>query len=512
MAGSRVVGPPPTVDPSTAAQPLLSAEGVHKSYGGVRALRGASLTLRPGEIHGLIGENGSGKSTLLGIISGHKDADAGVITLGGRAAGTTLRQAVAVVTQELTLAPDLSVAENILLSHDKPKKAFRIDWKELNRRGATALARLGLNIDPRTPVHRLPVDMQQLVEIARAVEQGAPVLILDEPTSSLTEDGVAALGQTMRRLRDAGTAVVLVSHKLDEMFEYTERMTVLRDGATVLDAKPTAELDSEALIEAMLGYAPEHYAPPPPTFASDAAAVIELENVGIVGSVENVSFSVCEGEVVGLVGLTGSGRSELLAGLFGGRQITSGRVTLGGKDTPPRSPADAMARGVGYVPPERKVDGLILDMSIRDNIALASTSRRHRLRRRNRKADDDRAGRVAERLRIQRGSHSRPVRSLSGGNQQKVLLGRWIETDPTLLLLDEPTRGVDVGAKREIHRLIHDLRDGGMSVVVSSTDVDELMVLCDRFLVMFRGRLVAELARDNATEAQLSHLAAGALS
>jgi ABC-type sugar transport system ATPase subunit len=502
----------PAPEASGAGGSALRATGITKRFGGIRALRGADLTLMPSQIHGLIGENGSGKSTLLGILSGQLGQDAGTISvqdqaLEGVSCSRRLASTVAFVTQELSLAPELTVAENILLSHRKPRSWRGIRWKELNRQASTSLAKLGLDIDPTSPVCRLRVDEQQLVEIARAVEVGAPVLILDEPTSSLTEDGVQALAKTMRRLRDHGTSIVFVSHRLDEMLDLTDHITVLRDGQTV-DSRPTAAYTKEILVEAMLGHAPEQYAPPKLT-RRHSTPLLRVRNLSVPGRVTGVSLDVHPGEVVGLVGLAGAGRTELLEAIFGARADAVGDLECAGKSRIPQSPLAAIIRGMALVPADRKLDGLFLDMSITSNIAVARSACDSRLRRLRRGEEDKRASATGLALRLQQGSNARTVGSLSGGNQQKVLLGKWLETEPTLLMLDEPTRGVDVGAKQEIHRLIHDIRDRGLGVIVSSSDIEELMLLSDRFVVMFRGTVVAEVDRDWATEARLSHLATG---
>lgn len=491
---------------------VLRSDDITKHYGGVRALQGASIALHAGEIHGLIGENGSGKSTLLGVLSGQTIADSGTITVGDRTIAhgdsRSLRSSVAIVTQELSLAPDLTVAENIFMSHDKPRTWRGIDWKALNARAAEALARLNLDIDPATPVSRLRIDQQQLIEIAKAVQLGHPILILDEPTSSLTEDAVEALARTMRRLRDHGTAVVFVSHRLDEFFALTDRITVLRDGRTV-SSRPTVEYTKDSLVEDMLGYAVESYSHENLEEVERRAPLMSVEALCVPGSVTDASFDLHSGEVVGLVGLEGAGRGELLNALFGAAVSATGSLHLDGRSALPRSPQQAMRRGIALVPGDRKNDGLMLEMSIEENVNIARTAGGWRLRPRRGAKEAAVATDVAQALRIQKGSSARQAGSLSGGNQQKVLLGKWIETNPTVMLLDEPTRGVDVGAKREIHGLIRDLRDRGMGVVMSSSDIEELMVLSDRFVVMFRGRIVGELTHAEATQARLSHLATG---
>lgn len=496
--------------PGTAS--VLHAEHVSKHYGGIKALRGASIDLRAGEIHGLIGENGSGKSTLLGVLSGQTLPDTADILINGQPLAhgdmRTLRSHVAIVTQELSLAPDLTVAENILMSHAKPRTWRGINWRAMNERARVALDRLNLDLDPRTPVGRLRIDQQQLVEIAKAVELGHPILILDEPTSSLTEDAVEALAQTMRRLRDHGTAVVFVSHRLDEFFALTDRVTVLRDGKTVA-TRPTAAYDRASLVEDMLGYAVEHYSHDGEATDDCVEPLARARSITVPGRVHNVDLEVRPGEIVGLVGLEGAGRSDVMEALFGEGVNVTGDLFMNGESGLPRNPTQAMRRRIAYVPADRKQDGLILEMSIQENVNIARTAGGFRLRPLRSRTEAQVATQASEELRIQKGSNARAAGSLSGGNQQKVLLAKWLQTDPQLLLLDEPTRGVDVGAKREIHALIDEMRGRGLGIVVSSSDLEELMILADRFVVMFRGRVVGTVSRSEATEARLSHLATG---
>ncbi|MCX6422786.1 MAG: sugar ABC transporter ATP-binding protein [Actinobacteria bacterium] len=502
---------------STPGQPgvddaLLVATGMTKHYGGILALQGADFTVYPGEIHGLIGENGSGKSTLLGILSGQTIADAGTVSISGTPIHFSdtrlLRKNVAIVTQELSLALDLSVAENILMSHDKPRKFGRIDWAELYRRGAVALKRLGLDIDPRTQVGTLRIDQQQLVEIAKAVNLEHQILILDEPTSSLTEDAVLMLARTMRTLRDAGTAIIFVSHRLDEFFDFTDRITVLRDGRTISTRK-TVSYTKSTLVEDMLGYSVEHYEREGVKSERNADPLLRVLNVNVGHKVHDAGFEVFPGEVVGLVGLEGAGRSELLMAIFGALPEATGTLDMDGAKPLPTSPLHAMRRGIGLVPGDRKSDGLMLEMSIQSNINIPRTAGGLRLRWLKTRNELTVASRTSTALLIQKGSLAREVGSLSGGNQQKVLLGKWLETNPKVLLMDEPTRGVDVGAKREIHNIIFDVRNRGLGVVVASSDLEELMVLSDRFVVMFRGQIVGEMSHSEATTARLSHMATG---
>ncbi|MBM3677155.1 MAG: sugar ABC transporter ATP-binding protein [Actinobacteria bacterium] len=493
------------------AQPILHSEHVHKRYGGVHALRGARLSVFPGEVHALVGENGSGKSTMLKILSGQVQPDAGAFTFGGaattfRSPTDALRQGIATVTQETTLAPELSIAENIFLGHRMVRRSGLIDWRATRRRAREALARLDLDLDPAVPVRRLRPDQQQMVEIARALSIDARVLILDEPTSSLTDDEVHALFGLVRRLREEGVATIFVSHRLSEIFELCDRVTVLRDGHTVAEG-PIPGFDRPSLIEAMTGRAFEDMEAI--EHGGDAQeALLRVRGYSLPGVFADVALDVAPGEIVGLAGLVGAGRSELLESLFGLRR-GSGTVELGDRPAHFRHPREAIKAGVGFVPADRKLQGLVLQMSVRENLMMASTARIARLRPPRPALELAQVRSAISDLRIRAHSPRVPVATLSGGNQQKVVLGKWLRTSPRLLLLDEPTRGVDVGAKAEIYRLLSEAAGGGIGMLVSSSEIPELRTLCDRVLVMFRGRVVASLAREEASEARIAHFAGG---
>ena len=493
------------------SEAILHADGVQKRFGGVHALRGAHLTVYPAEVHALVGENGSGKSTLLKILSGQLQPDAGAIAIAGEqttfgGAADALRQGIATVTQETTLAPDLSVAENILLGRRMPRRGRLIDWSSTRRRAREALARLDLDLDPSTPVRRLRPDQQQLVEIARALSIDARVLILDEPTSSLTDDEVESLFRIVRRLREERVATIFVSHRLNEIFAIADRITVLRDGHTVGEG-PAAELDRPKLIHLMVGRALEGEQEHTPTTSQDGA-VLRVRGLSVPGACAGVDLDVAPGEIVGVAGLVGAGRTELLEAIFGLRPST-GEIEVDGKQARYRSPRDAIRAGVGLVPSDRKAQGLALDMSVRENLMMATTAGLARLRRPSGERELPVVETTVRDLAIRTHSHRSPVSTLSGGNQQKVVLGKWLVTNPRLLMLDDPTRGVDVGAKAEIYRLLRLAAERGIGVLASSSEIPELLTLCDRIVVMFRGRVVATLSREEASEAVIAHFAAG---
>jgi len=492
--------------------PFLQATALHKRYGGVHALRGAGITVYPGEVHALVGENGSGKSTLLGILSGQIRADSGSVSLAGRPAAfrnptDALRGGIATVTQETTLAPELSIAENIFLGHRMVRRGPLIDWRATRRHALHALGRLGLELDPSLPVRRLRPDQQQLVEIARALSIDARVLVLDEPTSSLTDDEVASLFALVGNLRTEGVAIIFVSHRLREVFELADRITVLRDGLTVGDAR-AAELDRATLIQLMVGRALEEVEPPVVQERGGRPA-LRVRGLTLPGRVSAVDLDVEPGEIVGLAGLVGAGRSELLETVFGVHRASAGTVEVDGGQASFRSPREAIRGGVAFVPADRKLEGLVHEMSVRENLVMASTSRLARLRRPVARRELRVVRESFEGMRIRAASSRVLVATLSGGNQQKVVLAKWLATFPRVLMLDEPTRGVDVGAKAEIYQLLFDAAESGLGVLVSSSENQELLTLCDRILVMFRGRVAAELSREEATEARIAHFAGG---
>lgn len=494
------------------AAPVLSASGLAKSYGGVRALKGVDFELYPGEVHGLCGENGSGKSTLLKILSAQILPDAGVVQFQGstvsfRSPFESLAAGIATVTQERTLVPQLTVAENVMLGHTKSRRFWGIDWRATKLRAAEILARLNLTIDVDQPVSELPPGQAQLVEIARAISDDMKVLILDEPTSSLSTHEVEALFGAVQSLREHGVAIVFISHRMQEVFDLCDRITILRDGELV-STGPIGEYTPDRVVEDMLGRELSAFSGGSHA-VSHADPFLEFHGVTVHNRFSDVSLVLGQGEILGVAGLVGAGHSELVETLFGLHPGYTGSISVQGTHVELRDPHKAMNHRIAFVPGDRKAQGLVLDMSVLENGVMASTSSKARFRNPRLASENSFLIESAEKFNIVAENLDAPVVRLSGGNQQKVLLSKWIGTRPEVLVLDEPTRGVDVGAKAEIYRILLQQREAGMSILVSSSEVPELLTLCDRIIVMHRGRVAGVLARDEADEDIILRLAMG---
>lgn len=499
----------------------LRLSGVVKRFAGVVALDGVELSLRPGEIHALVGENGAGKSTLVKILTGVYHRDGGEIFLRGRPVelGSPDRaqgSGVVAVHQELHLLPHLTVAENIFLGRE-PKRFGLLSWRTLFAETAALFDRLGLAVNPRAMVGTLRPAERQLIAIARGVSLDASVLLLDEPTSSLSEPDVALLFRLLGILRQQGAAIVYISHRLDELYAICDRVTVLRDGRTV-GTHELAAVERLDLVAMMLGRSRAELSSGLTEFGdrrSDAASAesrpVVFEGRDLQGDnrLERVSLDVRRGEVVGLAGLLGSGRSETARAIAGADRVRAGSMSLKGERYTPRGPREAIASGVAYLAEERKTEGIIPEMSVADNLTLAALPLLTRWGV-VRQAEQRRLVRTfVERLGIKAASFDQPIRELSGGNQQKVLLARWLCRRLDLLIVDEPTRGVDVGARREIQRLLTDLADQGLGLVMISSDLEEIVEGCDRVFVLRDGRSVGEFRDDRVTEAGIVRAMAG---
>ncbi len=490
---------------------LLEMRGIEKGFPGVRALSDVGVTLDRGEVLGIVGENGAGKSTLMKVLAGVYGADAGQVLLDGqpfapRRPRDALDQGILVIHQELSLVPDRSVAENVFLGHLPRYPTGFVRTAVMHRATEALLRRVGLSISPATSVRHLGIAQRQLVEIARALSRKARLIVMDEPTATLTIAEQRILFATIATLKAEGVGIVFISHHLEEIFEVCDRVTVMRDGRTV-ETRAVADWTEAALIQAMVNRPIGDMFP-----ARDARlgeTLLEIANLGLPGRFENVSFSVRAGEVVGLGGLMGAGRTEVLRALYGADPAASGTVRVGGKPLRARNPRAAIAGGVALVPEDRKAEGLILPFSVRRNIALSTLGRLAWLRTFLAGGRIDRlARRAVTELRIRTPGVQEAVRNLSGGNQQKIVLGRALTTQPKVFLLDEPTRGIDVGAKVEVYRLIGDLAEQGAAVLVVSSDMLELLGLCDRIVVMRTGRVAGTLARAEFSQERVMALAA----
>jgi rhamnose transport system ATP-binding protein len=485
-------------------QPVISVEHISKSFGGVHALQDVHFEVYAGEVHALLGENGAGKSTLIKILTGVHRPDSGEIFFEGqpvRFDNTREAQArgVAAIYQEPSLFPDLDVAENIMVGR-QPVRRWGIDWKKMYAEASALLRRLSLPIDPRTKARDLSVAQQQIVEIARALSIDARVLVMDEPTSSLTLREVEDLFAIVRQLRDSGTAVVFISHRLEELSALADRVTVLRDGAHV-GTRNMANVTTEELIRMMVGRTLGELFPKEQVTAGDV--ILEVEGLGVEGAFSDVSFQLRRGEIVGMSGLIGAGRTNVARAIFGTEPATSGTIKLDGKPVTIKSPDEAMALGVAYVPEDRKEHGLVLGMSIADNITLPVLSRFARLGWLNERKKTQAAQAASQRLAVKMADVGQNAGQLSGGNQQKVVLAKWLGTEPRVLILDEPTRGIDVGTKAAVHSLMSNLASRGIAILMISSELPEILGMSDRILVMREGRLTGQFARADATQEKL---------
>jgi ribose transport system ATP-binding protein len=488
------------------ADPLLAMRDINKRFQGVQALSAASLEVDPGEIMALVGQNGAGKSTLIKVLTGAYRRDSGSILFAGRAIDFASPQAaqrggVSTIYQEINLVPFRSVAENVFLGREHRRYGL-LDWGRMNAEAADLLRRFAVEIDVRRPLMEFSTAIQQMVAIARAVSFKAQLVIMDEPTSSLDEREVAVLFDVMRRLRAEGVAVIFVGHRLDELYRVCDRVTVMRDGRTVM-ASRMADIGKLNLIAAMLGRDLETVRAHSTGFSAAHAAaggvVLSAEGLRIGHKVRDARIEVRERQIVGLAGLLGSGRTEVARAIFGADPPDAGTIAMSGRTVSPQEPFEAIALGVGYCSEDRKADGIVPDMSVRENMTLSILPRLTSMGIVDEARQREIVDKFMKRLAIKASSAEQKIRELSGGNQQKVLLARWLCTDPKLLILDEPTRGIDVGAKAEIQALIRELADQGLGVLMISSELEEITEGADRVFVLSDGRTVADLSHAEAS-------------
>ena len=485
---------------------------ISKSYGGISALKNVSLRVKPGEIHALVGENGAGKSTLMKILSGAISKDEGNILMDGREASIksthdSKKLGIGIIYQEFSLVPDLSVAENIFLSQ-LVSQGFWMKWAKLKSKAEELIRSIGFDIDPAIKVHKLSIAQQQIVEIAKALSEKVKVLILDEPSAVLGTHEIHRLFDTLKRLSKEGVSIIYITHHLEEVFEIAGRITVLKDGTSV-DCLAISDTGKDQLIRLMLGRSLD--AMFPDRQAVKGQELMKVENIMPEGQDCGVSLYVNEGEVLGIAGLVGSGRTELLRAIYAADKPKRGEIYLSGKRQQIKLPYGAVRAGIGMVPEDRKQHGAILSLSVKENISLA-----------NMKGITDKLGfihpgkekdivsRLLRRLSVKASSENAPVFTLSGGNQQKTVLAKWINRRCSVLMIDEPTRGVDVGAKAEIYNLVNELSLQGMGLILVSSETEELMGICDRILVMRNGEIQGELLKEDFTEENILRLAIGA--
>ena len=501
-----------------AAAPILRCTGIVKSFPGVRALRGVDFAVLPGRVHGLVGENGAGKSTLAKVIAGVYRPDAGILELDGRplalrGADEALAQGIVTVHQDVNLVTSQTVAENIFLNHEPTSGPLGfIRGREMRARTAELLARCHVEASPDALVSDLPNDVRKMVQIVKAVSRRARVLLLDEPTSALTETEVRVVLRLIRELAGQGVGIVFISHYLSEVFEITDDITVLRDGEVTL-ACPTASTHVGAVVEAMLGrklaaqeLRPQRGEPGPP--------VLEVEGLSLRNGPRDISFTVGRGEVLGITGLTGSGLTELAKALFAapGLKREAGRIRVDGEDRTPADPAEALGTGMALLTNDRLREGILLDFPLVDNVCLPILDRfRKALGLLDAGAMRATAARAVERFKVRTTGPTALARTLSGGNQQKVLFAKWLETRPKVFVMDEPTIGVDVGSKADIRAAIEEIAASGVGIVLITAELDELTSLCDRVLVMFRGALVAELKGAEIERVRILHASVSGL-
>jgi rhamnose transport system ATP-binding protein len=493
---------------------ILEMFDISKNFAGVQALRGVSFDLGPGEVHALLGENGAGKSTLIKIITGVYQPDAGEMRLYGQTVSfadprQSRERGIAAIYQEPSLFPDLDIAENIFVGRQPTRTGGRIAWQTMYREAKVLLDSLGVQLDPKTKARNLSVAQQQMVEIARALSVEAKILIMDEPTSSLTLAEVDDLFRIVRQLREAGTAIVFISHRLEELFQLADRVTVLRDGAYV-GTNSVSEVTTDRLIQMMVGRTMTNMFPKQAVEPGEVA--LQVEGLTRPGVFENVSFELRKGEILGMAGLVGAGRTDVARALFGVEPATSGVIKIEGQPVDITSPQQAMKLGLAYLPEDRQHHGLILPMTISHNITLPMLSEFARLGWMNNDSERRAARRAADQLEVRAAGIWQKARELSGGNQQKVVLAKWLATQPLILILDEPTRGIDVKTKAAVHGLMSDLAAQGIAILMISSELPEVLGMSDRILVMREGHLTGHFSRAEATQEKIMLAATTAVS
>lgn len=491
---------------------LLQMEGITKEFPGVLALNNCQFELRRGEVHALMGENGAGKSTMMKILTGVYQKDEGTVTYQGKPVELTNPKAaqdagISMIHQELNLAPDLTVAQNIFIGRE-PRRRLRLflDDQALHRQVKALFQRMGLDMDPAVQVSELTVAKQQMVEIAKALSYNADVLVMDEPTAALSETEIEDLFRIIRQLRADGVGIVYISHRMDEIKRITDRITVMRDGQYI-DTVLTAEVTTQDIISKMVGRQ-IYETSKPEAAAGERETVLEVKGLNQSRALRDISFTLRKGEILGIAGLVGAGRTELARAIFGADRIQSGEIYIHGSRVKMRGPHDAVRLGIGYLSEDRKRYGCVVDLDVKSNVVIASYPEFLRpggwmnTEKIRKQAED-----MVERLKVKTPHVDQEVKFLSGGNQQKVVIGKWLTRDCDILIFDEPTRGIDVGAKSEIYRLLNELAAQGKSIIMISSELPEILRMSHRILVMCEGRITGELDHEEATQEIIMHLA-----
>ncbi|REK53134.1 MAG: D-xylose ABC transporter ATP-binding protein [Thermobacillus sp.] len=495
------------------SQKLLRMSGIEKRFAGVHALKGVDFELESGEVHALLGENGAGKSTLMKILAGIYPVDEGEIFIeGNKVSINSVKDAqalgISIIHQEISLVPHLSVAENIFLGKEPVTKTGWIDWKKMIEETRKTLQQFGLELSPEVPVKKLTVAQQQMIEIIKAVSFRAKMIVMDEPTSSLTEKEVEFLFQTIGHLKEQGVGIVYISHRMNELFAITDRITVLRDGALIGTVR-TKDTTADQLISMMVGRELTQYYIKDTAPENGGEIVLSVHNLSKKGVLNDASFELKKGEILGFAGLVGAGRSELMKCIFGLDAFDEGEIRIDGKPLIIRNPNDAIKHGIAYVTENRKEEGLFLIRSVQYNITIKVLDKFIKWFRVNARYEDQKTRQFINELSIKTPNPDQEVRNLSGGNQQKVLISRWLATNPRILILDEPTRGVDVGAKAEIYAIMNRLVKEGVSIIMISSELPEVINMSDRIAVMYKGGIRTILNRDEFSQETIMHYATG---
>jgi rhamnose transport system ATP-binding protein len=484
---------------------ILQMTNISKNFAGVHALRGVSFDLKPGEVHALLGENGAGKSTLVKIITGVHQPDGGEICIDGSPvhfgdAHESRQAGIAAIYQELSLFPDLNVAENIFVGRQPTTRLGRIDWRKLYTEAGMLLTSLNVKLDLKQKARNLSIAQQQMVEIARAFSINARILLMDEPTSSLTLNEVAELFTLVRRLRDEGKSIIFISHRLEELFELADRVTVLRDGAYV-GTRNVSEVTRDDLIRMMVGRTISNLYPKQEVKAGEVA--LKVQGLTLPGVFKDISFEVRKGEIVGMAGLVGAGRTDVACSIFGVTPAAGGTIEIEGRPVQINSPQQAIDLRLAYVPEDRQKQGLIPEMNIVSNISLPILGQYASGGWLQDKAERTATFNAARQMELRANNIWQKARELSGGNQQKIVLAKWLSTQPHILILDEPTRGIDVGTKAAVHALMSKLASEGMAILMISSELPEILGMSDRVIVMHEGRITAHFTRDEATQEKI---------